>query len=160
MILSKECWGGCGVDSLPYCVGDVNWGWPHVRPWIEIEIVVFDCGCGCGVGLGSSGLGALEGGGLEEVGGRRLILRFSRTFFAIVSLMRAGEEGWSVIVTDWAPDRTEITDGRAVPSSFCFVSGLCCSAGCGCYCYCEEGGGGVWIEEGACGVEIGAAECA
>jgi hypothetical protein len=41
--------------------------------------------------------------------------RFVATFFPIAPVMRAGDEGWSVIVHDLAPLRAAMRDGRAVP---------------------------------------------
>jgi len=95
MILSKLCFAGCGEDGLPYFVGDVKRGSPHVRPWIEIAVFV----------LGSD----------AEPSARRLILRLWRTLCAMVSATSAGEDGWSVTVTLWAAERPDIKEGRAVP---------------------------------------------
>lgn len=69
MILWKEFCAGCGDASLPYVVEEVKKGSPQVRPVIVI--------------LG----GAVDGVVVEE--GERL----SRTFWEIVPVTRAGEDG-------------------------------------------------------------------
>jgi hypothetical protein len=41
--------------------------------------------------------------------------RFLCTFVWIASMVRAELEGWSVITTEWAPEREAMRLGRAVP---------------------------------------------
>jgi len=101
MILSKLCLAGWGDDGLPYVVGEVKSGSPHVRPWIEIVVFVLGSRSGSGSGAGPAA--------------KRLILRLWWTLWAIVSATSAGEDGWSVIVALWAAERLDIRDGRAVP---------------------------------------------
>lgn len=76
-------------------MGDVKRGSPHVRPWIEVAVLVL----GSDTGPSAS----------------RLILRLWKTLCAIVSATSAGEDGWSVIVTLRAAEKPDIREGRAVP---------------------------------------------
>ena len=69
-----------------------------------------------GLNVGSDGEDGVGGEGpVEGPFDKRLMLRLWRTLCAIVSVTRAGEEGWSVTVTLWALENAEIREGRAVP---------------------------------------------
>lgn len=73
---------------------------PHVRPWIERVVEV-------------RGEGE-QAGSREETVGRRFTWRLSRMLRAIVSEIKAGEQGWSVMVVFLAPERAAISEGRPV----------------------------------------------
>ena len=78
---------------------------PQTRPWIEISVVVRGFSRSALVGEGPDGV--------ED--GSRLILRLWWMFCAIVSVIRAGDEGWSVTAMLRAPERALMREGRAVP---------------------------------------------
>lgn len=86
-------------------MADVKVVVPHTRPWIEISVVVR--------GFSKSALVEEGPDGVED--GRRLILRLWCTFCAIVSVIRAGDEGWSVMAMLRALERALMREGSAVP---------------------------------------------
>lgn len=91
--------GCCGVDC-PYWDGMYIFVVPQVYPYTSMA-------------------------GLETFSSFIFSKTLVLTFCSIALVVRAGEEGWSVIVVDEAPDSADIKEGRAVPVATSISQSLC-----------------------------------